>query len=190
MKYILPTLLFALVAVTSFSMWALGASFFPSEPAMYTGCAIVFLGFGGLALTPGTIVSGSASRARFAGFFAMGFVLYSILWSVCWFQFHNTFGEVLGSFLGLAPLIALLQRYFPSRQSFWTSVAIAFLWHTLGYYLGGFAYTALQGKGPISLSLPFAPETTVTTARLVWGLCYGLGLGFGLSLLLQRSRQS
>ena len=90
MKYILPTLLFALVAVTSFSMWALGASFFPSEPAMYTGCAIVFLGFGGLALTPGTMVSGSASRARFAGFFAMGFVLYSILWSVCWLLFPQS----------------------------------------------------------------------------------------------------
>lgn len=190
MKNILPTLLFALVAVISFSIWALGARLFSSEPAMYTACAIVFLGFGGLVLTPGAIVSGTASRVRFAGFFAAGFVLYSVLWSVCWFQFHNTFGEILGSFLGLIPLIGLLKRYFPSRQSLWTGVAIAFLWHTLGYYLGGFAYAALQGKGPIPLPLPFSPETTVTTARLVWGLCYGLGLGFGLSLLLQRSRQS
>jgi hypothetical protein len=190
MRYVFPTFLFTLVAVASFSLWALGTSIFPSEYALYAGCAVVFLGFGGLALTPGTIVSGAPARIRFAGLFAGGFVLYSILWSVCWFQFHNTFGEVLGSFLGLIPLIALLKRYFPERQSLWTGVAVAFLWHTLGYYFGGFAYAAFQGKGVLPLPLPFDRETTVTLARLSWGLFYGLGLGFGLSLLLQRSRQS
>ncbi len=188
-RYLLPTLLFTLVALASFATWALGSHFFSSEPAMYSMCAVIFLGLGGLALVPGSGLPNGKSRLVFGVRFAIGFMAYSLLWSVCWFTFRDTFGEVTGSFSGLLALTAILgrERY---GTSLMTATATVFLWHTLGYYTGGFTYMALQGRGPFGIEPFLDPKNTVILARFSWGLFYGLGLGFGLTCLLQRSRQS
>jgi hypothetical protein len=189
-KYFLPTLLFTLVALASFATWALGSHFFSSEPAMYAACAVIFLGLGGLALSPGGNYPYAKSRLRFCVRFALGFVAYSFLWSLCWFTFRDTFGEVTGSFSGLLALIAILGRERHAAGSLLTATAVVFLWHTLGYYTGGFTYMALQGRGPFGIEPFLEPKSMVILARFSWGLFYGLGLGFGLTCLLQRSRQS
>lgn len=189
-KYFLPTLLFTLVALASFATWALGSHFFSSEPAMYAACAVIFLGLGGLALSSGGNFSDAKSRLRFCFRFALGFVAYSFLWSVCWFTFRDTFGEVTGSFSGLLALIAILGRERHAAGSLLTATAVVFLWHTLGYYTGGFTYMALQGRGSFGIEPFLEPKSMVILARFSWGLFYGLGLGFGLTCLLQRSRQS
>lgn len=187
---LLPTLLFTLVALASFATWALGSHFFSSEPAMYTMCSVIFLGLGGLALVPATGLPNAKDRLTFGIRFAIGFIAYSILWSVSWFTFRDTFGEVIGAFSGLLALVAILGRSRYAPASLFTATAIVFLWHTLGYYTGGFFYKALQGRGPFGIETFLDPENAVILARFSWGLFYGLGLGFGLTLLLQRSRQS
>ncbi|NLT70227.1 MAG: hypothetical protein GXX91_05980 [Verrucomicrobiaceae bacterium] len=187
---LLATLLFTLVALASFATWALGSHFFSSEAAMYTMCSLVFLGLGGLALMPAAGLPNPRSRLAFCLRFAIGFIAYSLLWSVSWFTFRDTFGEVIGSFSGLLALVAILGRgRRHSSDSLLIATAIVFLWHTLGYYTGGFAYKILQGRGPFGIEPFLQPEATVILARFSWGLCYGLGLGAGLTALLQRSRQ-
>lgn len=189
-KYLLPTLLFTLVALASFATWALGSHFFSSEPAMYAMCAAIFLGLGGLALSPAGHFPVRKTRLAFSLRFGLGFIAYSFLWSVCWFTFRDTFGEVTGSFTGLLALIAILGRERYLTGSLVTATALVFLWHTLGYYTGGFTYMALQGRGPFGVEPFLEPKSMIILARFSWGLFYGLGLGFGLTCLLQRSRQS
>lgn len=186
-RLLLPTVLFTLTALASFSVWALGSRLYSSEAGMYALCAVVFFGLGGLSLTPGAGLSGAKERAGFALRFAAGFAIYAFVWSLAWFTFRSSFGEVAGSFLGLLGLVAVL-RPEARREAggLLGAVAGVFLWHTLGYYTGGLAYDALQGRGAVAVDLPFERETVVTLARLSWGLFYGLGLGFGLAALAQR----
>ncbi len=179
----LSTLLFACVALLSFAVWALGSGWHRSEVQMYASCAVVFLVGGGLALVP---AAGIPWR-RAAGFclrFALGFSLYAVAWSIAWFTFRDTFGETVGSFLGLLALTAVLQSGRKDSPALLTAIATVFLWHTLGYYAGGFAYQTLQGRGAFPATLPFDAATTTTLARFAWGLLYGLGLGYGLARLL------
>lgn len=188
-RLLIPTLLFTLTSLASFSIWALGSGLYSSEPGLYAFCAIVFLGFGGFSLTPGAGLSGAKTKAKLALRFAIGFAIYSLVWSVAWFTFRNTFGEVIGSFFGLIALVSVLRLGTPREAGgLLAAVALVFLWHTLGYYTGGLAYEALQNRGPGAVELPFERKTVVTLARLSWGLFYGLGLGYGLAALVQVRR--
>lgn len=185
---VLPTLLFAFVALLSFSVWAVGSFLYRSEPSMYALCALVFFGLGGLALSPAVSLSGRRSCVIFCLRFAAGFSIYALLWSVCWFHFRDTTGEVLGSFFGLLGLVAVLRGKRAAGHDLLTATAIVFLWHTLGYYLGGLAYQALQNRGQFAIELPFDGKTVTILARFSWGLFYGLGLGYGLTRMLHGTR--
>lgn len=185
---IFATLAFTLVALLSFAVWAVGSSWYTSEAGMYTLCAVVFFGLGGLALSPARGTSGK--RGAFSLRFALGFLIYAFVWSVAWFAFRNTFGEVLGSFVGLLALVAILRTGIAKTPDLLTATSVVFLWYTLGYYLGGQSYEALQNRGVLAIELPWERGTVVTLARFSWGLFYGLGLGFGLARMLQTSRPS
>ncbi len=181
----LSSLLFALVALLSFAIWAIGSDWYRSEARLYAFCALVFLAGGGLALVP---VSGLSGRraAAFCLRFAIGFSLYALAWSVAWFTFRDTFGEIVGSFAGLLALTAVLPHGPAGSRHLLAATATVFLWHTLGYYTGGFAYQALQNQGALAIELPLEKSTVTTTARFAWGLFYGLGFGYGLARLLRR----
>lgn len=186
---IVPVILFTIVSLLAFSVWVFGDTLFPSQAAMYAACAVVFLGLGGIALLPGSGI-GKGCRCRFLLAFASGFVAYAFLWSASWFTLSNTFGEIMGSFLGLLAFVAVLRA--PMKWSFplLTGVAVVFLWHTLGYYIGGFAYQSLQGRGAAPLSLDMDRDSVVLLARMSWGLAYGAGLGIGITRLIHLSRQT
>ncbi len=182
--------LFTLISLFAFAFWAFGGSFFEREWQLYAACATTFLLGGGLSLLPGSGYRSKREATEFVVRFALGFLAYAVIWSVAWFTFRNTYGEITGSFLGLAALAAVLgqKKKFPS--GFLSGVAIIFLWHTIGYYTGGFLYEMLRNRGQFGVELGTAPETTVHIARLAWGLGYGAGLGYGLSRWLQLSRQA
>jgi len=184
------TLAFTFVALLSFAVWAVGSAWYTSETGMYTLCAVVFFGLGGVALAPVGGASGKRKLLAFSMRFALGFLIYAFVWSVAWFSFRNPFGEVLGSFLGLLALVAVLRQGRSKTQDLLTATAVVFLWYTLGYYLGGQSYEALQNRGALAIELPWERGTVVTLARFSWGLFYGLGLGFGLARMLQASRPS
>ena len=146
-RSILSILLFTSVALGSFSVWAWGGQWFTSEPAMYSACASVFLGLGGAALLPSTNTA-RAGRLKFCLTFAGAFTIYAVIWSVAWFSLPNTFGEILGSSLGLLAFTAAMKAALKFKIRLMTGVAVIFLWHSLGYYTGEFAYSSLQGKAP------------------------------------------
>lgn len=178
---------FTVTALLSFSVWAFGQQIFPSEPAMYAFCALVFFGLGGLSLGPAAGVKGAREFFPFALRFGLGFAAYAVVWSVAWFTFRNTFGEVIGASLGLLALVWVLKPGVRKEPGGLTgATALVFLCHSLGYYTGGFAYESLQNRGLLGVPLPFEGDTVVTLARLSWGLFYGLGLGCGLARLVQR----
>ncbi len=184
------TAAFTLVALLSFAVWALGSSLYTSEVGMYVLCAVVFFGFGGLSLCPAAGTNGKKQTIAFCLRFAGGFLIYAFLWSVAWFAFRNPFGEVIGSFLGLTALVAVLRAGLPRSTDLLTATAGVFLWYTLGYHLGGQAYDALQNRGITAIELPLERGTVVTLARFSWGLFYGLGLGYGLARMLHVPRPS
>ncbi len=157
---------------------------------MYAVCAAVLLGLGGFALVPFSGITGSKRIANWILAFGCGIASYAFLWSVAWFTFRNTFGEIVGSTIGIFALVTILKKWMRFRFPFTGVFATMFFWHTLGYYTGGFAYDCLQGRGPFGIDLDATRTQIATLARLSWGLFYGLGFGAGLSYLLQTSRQS
>lgn len=185
----ISVVLFSLVAVLSFCVWAFGSSLFPSELTMYAGCAIVFLGLGGISFAPGRGWS-RKEATRFALAFAAGFLAYAAAWTTAWFLIGRTFGEITGSFLGLAAFACILGRATRWNVSLVVATSVLFLFHTLGYYAGGFAYEALQNRGPAGVDLPLSPAGVTLVARLSWGVGYGVGLGLGIDRVLYLSRQS
>lgn len=185
----ISVVLFTVVALLSFSVWAFGSRWFGSEPAMYAGCAVVFFGLGGLALLPGSGIARN-ERLRFCLAFFLAYLAYAFIWSVAWFAIPQSFGEVAGSSLGLLLFVRILMAMLKRKVSLLTATAVLFLFHTLGYYTGGLAYQALQGRGPLGFEWDASPATIRTTARLAWGLFYGIGLAIGIHQVLYLSRQS
>jgi len=183
-----PAFLFSLVATGAFCVWAFGGSVIRSEGSLYSVCTLVFLGLGGISLYP---CSGLPSPVRLALVFAVGFAVYAVIWSAFWLIFRSSFGETFGSFFGLTGMLLIMRKFLKLSRSpsLITLVALVFLWHTLGYNLGGFLHNSLMGHGHFDWSGLFDRGTTVTTvARLGWGFCYGLGMGLGLSQMIHLSR--
>lgn len=185
----MKTFLFTLISLLSFTIWAFGSSIFSQEWQLYAGCAAVFLVGGGISLLPGSGYKTNRERTEFVLRFALGFLAYAVIWSVAWFTFRNTLGEIMGSFFGLIALVAVLGKGKNFPGGFLSGVAVIFLWHTIGYYTGGYLYEILQDRGRFGIKLNAEPKTVVHLARLAWGLGYGAGLGYGLSRWLQLSRQ-
>ena len=186
----MKTWLFTIVSILAFAIWAFGSSVFEREWQLYSACATTFLLGGGLSLLPGSGYRSKREVCRFVVRFALGFLAYAVIWSVAWFTFRNTFGEIIGSFSGLIALAAVLKERKGFPSGFMSGVAILFLWHTIGYYSGGFLYEMLQDRGPFGIDLKVDSKTITHLARLSWGLGYGAGLGYGLSRWLQLSRQA
>lgn len=190
LRFIIPTGLFTLVAVASFCVWAFGGSFFSSEKTMYAGCAVVLLGLGGLSLTPRSGLDGYKRVTNWSIAFAFAFTIYAILWSIAWFVFRNTFGEIIGSSLGIFSMVLILKYWMKFNYTVLSVTGVVFLFHSLGYYFGGLFYDSINGRGILAFTPDLDRQAIGTLAKLAWGVFYGLGFGAGMSWLLQTSRQS
>lgn len=161
---------FAAVSVAAYSLYAFKRV--PGTAAMYAAVAVVYLGLGGAALS--VLVLGTGAAKRFAGVFALGFLLYALGWCAGWFTLKAKYhGEIWGSFLGLAALTWLVQRAFGHARDFLPAFGVLFLCHTLGFALGD----NLHGLA----RYPFG--------GLLWGLGHGLGFGAGLGYVLFRAQE-
>lgn len=184
----LSAALFTLASLLAFSCWAFGAMLFPSEAGLYLSCALVFLATGGLALLPALGNCRPGRALRLVAVFAAAFLCYAVLWSGAWFAFRNTFGEIIGSAVGLFAFVAVFRAGMKlAGPSLFASVAMLFLCHSIGYYGGEFLHDALIGRGPWPIELFDSPRHAAAAAKLAWGLGYGLGLGLGTSLWLRKA---
>ncbi len=175
LRYLIPTVCFTLVSLLSFGVWAFGRSLWQgSTTALYSGCAIVFVVLGGIALLPYSKGSFSSIRRDILWVFPVAFIAYSALWCVGWFALKNHHGELLGSALGLLAMTSIFRLCLGWGQGgshILSPFAVVFLCYTLGYYAGEYGYQAV-GK---------------TAGKLCWGAGFGMGLGLGISHLIQLS---
>jgi len=173
---------FAVVSVAAFSVWAFGGGMPPL--LLYTAITLVFLGLAGFLLFP--LLDGERRVARFSVMFIPGFLLYAILWCIGWFGIGGHAGEILGSAAGLAALsFVVVRRLGAHVAAFLPALGVLFLFHTLGYTLGGICYGSTGGNGLLAPIL----EGQRTLGRLLWGVFYGLGFGAGLGFLVHEAQR-
>ena len=171
---------FGVLSVLAFGVWA--APLRLNELTLYSLIALVFLIGSGLFLFP--LFDGDKRISTCYKLFLPAFLSYAIIWCVFWFGIGGSAGELFGSAFGLAVFAFIFYRFYnPSRtMPFLMQWSVLFLFHTLGYTLGGMFSYAAYGKG----SLAFLMEGHVMVGQLMWGLFYGLGFGAGLGKILER----
>ncbi|MCM8531437.1 MAG: hypothetical protein NE330_09780 [Lentisphaeraceae bacterium] len=171
---------FGLLGVIAFGVWM--APLKLGTTVLYSSIAAVFILGSGLLVYP---LFQSENRVLTCyKIFLPGFLLYSILWCLGWFGIRGVEGEIFGSAAGLAAFTFVVHRFYlkDSTKSFLVSWALLFLFHTLGYTLGGMFYYGTNGRGLFAVFM----EGYKTIGGLLWGLCYGLGFGAGLGAVLTK----
>lgn len=173
---------FGLLGVIAFAIWV--APIKLGTTALYSSIAAVFILGSGLLLYP--LFKGENRVITCYKIFLPGFLIYSVLWCLGWFGVRGTEGEILGSAAGLAAFTFIIHRFYlkDSSKSFLVSWALFFLFHTLGYTLGGMFYYATNGKGVFAIFM----EGHKAIGGLIWGLFYGLGFGAGLAAVLTEKK--
>ena len=180
---------FALVSVLAFGFWAIQPKILPKsfgEPATFVGCLIVFVVFGEIFLVP--LAHQPDARRKFTGSFIPAFIVYAAVWSACWFARQLPAREWVGSVLGCAAFAAILHWRLGAREGLWKVILLLTITHTAGYYLGGKVfYTA---RHPPAFAASWTKDTIWAVAKLMWGLCYGLGFGAGIGYAFDRFQRA
>lgn len=165
---------FTLVSVAGFAPWAFfGRWFYPyvGEAGLYATCALVFIGLSGPLLH--RLIIGPGSLGRFYKLFGLAFAAYSAVWIVCWLWLGGDLGSITGLLGGTAVMGWILTRAFAAPGAILPVIAALFVLNTAGYYAGGWLEARLIGWH-------------MRTAMLLWGVCYGIGLGAGLGFAFHR----
>jgi len=161
---------FTLVSVAGFVPWAVfGRTLYRAigEAGLYAVCALIFIGLSGLLLH--RLIIGPGSLSRFYKLFTATFVVYSIAWIGGFMTLRGHIGGLIGLFVGTALMGWMLTRAFDAHGSLVKVVAALFIPNSVGYFVGGWIEALLYGSMPLA-------------AKLMWGVCYGLGFGAGLGL--------
>jgi hypothetical protein len=172
---------FAIVSIAGFALWAFAGKWFQKhggEAGLYAASTVVFLGLSGVLLHP--LLRGSKSLARFYKIFIPAFFAYAVVWCAAWFLLHFGWGEWLGSLLGSMAFVALIGRNLGTRGAFIKATLVMFAFHSAGYFLGGILmHHLIDPKGPLIVAGLSKAQVGIT-AKLSWGLLYGLGFGAGI----------
>jgi len=135
-------------------------------PGAYAVWTLLFMSLGGWALKP--LVVQPRAKRTFWVWFALAFFSYAACWMASYFTLRRVAGEWLGSLAGSAALALVLAAAFNAWSSLSRIAVVLFVAHSVGYFFGEWLHHALHGK----------------IGMLLWGLCYGLGFGFGLTQAL------
>ncbi len=161
---------FTAVSVAGFVPWAVfGRPLHRllGEAGMYGVCALVFVGLSGPMLH--RLILGPGSLGRFWRLFSLAFTAYSAAWIAGWMALRGHPGSIAGLLAGTAVMGWMLCTAFDARRELIRVVAGLFVLNSAGYFLGGELEGALIRRQAVA-------------AMLLWGVCYGLGLGAGLGL--------
>ena len=171
---------FGLLGILAFGVWM--APFKLGTTVLYSSISAIFILGSGPLLYP--LFSGKNKILTCYKIFLPGFLLYSVLWCIIWFGLRGVEGELFGSAAGLAAFIFVIHHFYlkSTTKNFLTDWALLFLFHTIGYTLGGMFYYGANGNGVFATFM----EGHRTIGGLLWGLCYGLGFGAGLGAVLTK----
>jgi hypothetical protein len=175
---------FTVVSVAGFAPWALAGPLLQrgiGEAGMYAACALTFIGLSGLLLH--RLIIGPGSLPRFYKLFSLTFALYSVAWIAGWMGLHGHRGSLVGLFAGSALMGGIIAWAFDERRAAPATIAALFVLNTIGYYAGGWVEGKVAKLPNLSLAgLVVEKPAPLTIAMLLWGVCYGIGLGAGLGL--------
>lgn len=175
---------FTIVSIAGFAPWAIFGRWFYrqiGEAGLYALCAIVFIGLSGLLMH--RLVIGSGSLGRFYKLFSLSFAVYSVAWIVGWMWLRGHPGSLVGLFAGTALMGWMLALAFDAQKSIVQVVAALFILNALGYFVGGWVEAAAISSRQISVfGTVLEKRTHAMIAKLLWGVCYGIGFGAGLGL--------
>jgi hypothetical protein len=172
---------FALVSLAAFGVWALGGKWFQAhlgEAGLYGACALVFLVFSGLLLHP--LVPGPRSFLNFYGVFLPSFLAYAVIWCGAWFILRFGLGEWLASFMGTTAFVTICGWRLGNYRGFAKAIVVLFVLHSAGYFLGGKLMYWIAGPNGSALLNGLSKNGISISAKLSWGLLYGLGFGAGI----------
>ncbi len=170
---------FAAVSLGGFAVWAFTGRWLGrqlGEIGFYAVCALVFLGLAGALLFP--LVQGEHRVRRFYRVFVPAFLGYAVVWTICWMALKFGAGEWLGSFVGTLTFAVILGKCLGSRQGMFKVALVLFVAHSAGYFFGGFVYLRLAHP-PVAVA-GLNKSQVALLAKLLWGICYGLGFGAGI----------
>ncbi len=173
---------FILVSLGGFAPWVLAGNWFyknPGELAMYSACALVFLGLSGLFLH--ALIIGPGSFTRFYAVFCTAFILYSIGWITGWMLLRGHTGSLVGLLAGTVAMGIVFAIAFKSPEALLRIIAVLFITNALGYFLGGVIEGWLAQQKQINLAgLVLSGSSLVIFMKFTWAVCYGIGFGAGL----------
>lgn len=170
---------FTVVSVAGFAPWALfGRWFYKNigEVGLYIVCAALFVGLAGLLMH--RLIIGPGSLSRFYKVFAVSFTAYSAGWIGGWVALRGHSGSVVGLLVGTAVMGWMLARAFDAMPMVWQVIGVLFVLNALGYFIGG----VVEGAGIQLNGTTLSRSAQVTIAKLLWGVCYGIGFGAGLGV--------
>jgi hypothetical protein len=175
---------FAVLSIAGFAPWAgMGRWFYRhvGEGGLYAICALVFLGLSGPLLH--RLILGPGSLPRFYKVFCLAFSAYSVLWICGWMTERGHAGGLVGLLAGTTAMGWILARAFDAREATFKIIAALFVLNSIGYFGGGLVEGAVSGrKGVQMFGSVLAKPAVILLAKLLWGVCYGIGLGAGLGL--------
>lgn len=161
---------FIIVSVAGFVPWAVFGKVFKQivgEAGMYAACAVVFIVLTGLLLH--RLIIGPSSLSRFYKLFVLSFALYSVAWIAGWMLLRGHAGSLVGLLVGTIIMGGIFAAAFDAWAGALKIILALFVLNSIGYFVGGPIEAALIEEHPV-------------TAKLLWGVTYGAGLGAGLGL--------
>lgn len=164
------TIGFTIVSVAGFAPWAVFGRWFYAhlgEAGMYAVCALVFIGLSAPLLHQ--LIIGPGSMPRFYKLFSMAFAAYSVAWILGWMTLRGHPGSIAGLLAGTAIMGCILAAAFDAWPSLAKVIAALFVLNSIGYFVWPPLEAAFIGAHNL-------------TAKLLWGVTYGMGLGAGLGL--------
>jgi hypothetical protein len=173
---------FTLISIAGFAPWAaMGRWFYRhvGEAGLYAVCALVFIGLSGPLLH--RLILGPGSLVRFYKVFGVTFTAYAGLWIAGWMTLRGHPGSLTGLLAGTTAMGWMLACTFDANHRMLTVIAALFVLNSIGYFAGGWMEGAVIGIKQLSLSgTVLAKPAQAMLAKLLWGVCYGLGFGAGL----------
>ena len=175
---------FTLVSVAGFAPWALAGRALHrvvGEVGMYAACAVVFVGLSGVLLH--RLIIGPGSLRRFYALFSVAFLTYAVCWTVAWIGLRGQVGGIIGLLLGTMAMAWILVRAFDAGNALIAVALQLFVLNAIGYFGGGWVAAAVARQAPVEwFGIALDRSGMRAVAMLMWGVCYGLGLGTGLGL--------
>jgi len=173
---------FTALSIAGFLPWAIFGRWFyrnVGEAGLYILCAVVFIGLSGPLMH--RLIIGPGSLSRFWKLFGLTFAAYAVLWIVGWMTLRGHPGSLAGLLAGTAAMGWMLARAFNAPDATFKVIAVLFVLNSLGYFIGGWVEGGVTGIKELMLfGTPVPKITHMRMAKLLWGVCYGIGFGAGL----------